>query len=156
MKNGGSKKERVFLSRNIVRYKGEDTLVLYSQKDFHCPRRRRRWDFLIARCSLAYSKALVARIFRYLIARDAFAKIRSKTRELTRLNGKQSKSSSTEIFHKYCIALKISFCFKEIRGWFFTRKKREMLNEPLRLEITKFWFTSKNTWQRERSCCENV
>lgn len=70
MKNGGSKKERVFLSRNIVRYKGEDTLVLYSQKDFHCPRRRRRWDFLIARRSLAYSKAFLARIFRYLMARS--------------------------------------------------------------------------------------
>jgi len=42
MKNGGSKKERDFLSRNIARYKEEDTLVPYSQKDFHCPRRRRR------------------------------------------------------------------------------------------------------------------
>lgn len=42
MKNGGSKKERDFLSRNIVRYKGEDMLVPYSQKDFHCPRQQRR------------------------------------------------------------------------------------------------------------------
>lgn len=32
MKNGGSKKERDFLSRNIVRYKGEDTLVRYIHK----------------------------------------------------------------------------------------------------------------------------
>jgi len=43
MKNAGNKKERDFLSRNIVRHKGRrDTLVPYSQKDFHCPRRRRR------------------------------------------------------------------------------------------------------------------
>jgi len=80
MKNRGNKKEKVFFPRNIVCYKGEDTLVLYSQKDFHCPRWRRRWDFLIAQRSLAYSKAFHARIFRYLIAQsafDAFVKIRS-------------------------------------------------------------------------------
>lgn len=67
MKNGGSKKERDFFSRNIVHYKGEDTLVPYSQKDFHCSRRRRRWDFLIARVIPCIFKATRVQTFRSLM-----------------------------------------------------------------------------------------